>query len=508
MNKITRREFLRGSAAVVAMGAIAPVMSVNAESDEVVELTVHDIYNSTVVDFSLPAITRIQEICGVHLTNTVASSATDDDQAWTLMISSPDSMPDIIVSSSMENMEKLGADGGLLVLNDYLDEYCPNIVAAFEKYPELKSASTACDGNIYEICGMKEMVSSFTYVIRQDWLDAVGAEMPTTVDELHEVLLKFKSEDPNGNGDEIPVISRWQSDFVGHILGLWDSGTGLLVRDGKVEFQPMEENFKVGMANVVQWYAEGLIDPEVFTREDARNVLYGENRGGFTIDWPASTTQYNQSLADTVPGFNNVVMGVPVDQNGNQYMKFKSTPYAGTGISINCKNVEAALTLIDFLYSEEGQILSTYGIEGESYTIEDGEYVFGDVITSDEGGITSGRENFGCIHHLGGIDPVELEYAIVTNEETLEGYELYSENADWYPTDLYNDYNFKYTSDELQEVTLILSSIESYVNEKCQSWILGSSDFEAEYDSFISELSVRSVDRLIELAQAAYDRVQ
>lgn len=482
-------------------------------SKDVVELTVHDIYNGTVVDFSLPVITKIQENVGVHLTNSVASSSTDDDQAWTLMIASPDTMPDIIVSPSMDKMEKLGVDGGLIPLEDYIAKSCPNITAAFEQYPELKAASTASDGHIYEICSMKEMKSSFTYIIRQDWLDTLGLAMPTTVDELHDVLLAFRTQDPNGNGeqDEIPFISRWGVDnqFTNQALGLWNSGTDLMVRDGKVIFDPAEANFKVGMQNLVQWYSEGIIDPEVYTREDARNVLYGENKGGFTLDWPASTTQYNQSLAETVPGFKNVVMGVPKDQNGDQVMKFRSTPTAGVGISANCKNVEAALKLIDYLYSEEGQILSTFGIEGENYTKDGDKYTFMESMTSYEGGITAAREKLaGCINHLGGIDPLELEYAIVTNDETLEGYELYHSNEQWYPEDEYAQYGFKYTADELQEIDNLLPGIKTYVNEKCMSWILGNGNFEDEYDGFIAELKTRGIDRVVEISQAAYDRVK
>lgn len=480
---------------------------------EVVELTVHGIYNGSVTDYTLPVISIIQENVGVHLTNTVASTTTDDDQVWTLMMSSPDTMPDIIVSPSMEKMEKLGADGGLIALEDYLDEYAPNIVAAFEKYPELKSASTASDGHIYEICGMKEMSSSFTYVIRQDWLDALNIEMPDTVNELHDVLYAFATEDPNGNGqkDEIPVYSRWGSDgsFTDQMLGLWDSGVGLMVREGQVVFDPLEDNFKVGMSNLIEWYAEGLIDPEVYTREDARNVLLGENKGGFTIDWPASTTGYNSSLAEQISGFNNVVMGVPADQNGNRYMKYKSVPYAGVGISTNCQNIEAALKLIDYMYSEEGQILLTYGIEGETYTVnEDGTYEFTEEAKNTEGGVTAARDQIGCINWLGGIDPVELELAIATNQETLDGYTMYAEHTEWYPTDQYANYNFKYTAEELQEINNLLPGIKTFVQEKCMSWILGNGNFENEYDSFVEELKSRGIDRVIEISQQAYSRVQ
>ena len=67
------------------------------------------------------------------------------------MISNPDSMPDIVVASDMSRIEKLGLDGGLIPLEDLIEEKCPNIVAAFEAYPVLRTASTASDGHIYQI---------------------------------------------------------------------------------------------------------------------------------------------------------------------------------------------------------------------------------------------------------------------------------------------------------------------------------------------------------------------
>lgn len=347
-----------------------------ADSNVPVALTVHDIYGTDVADFTAPVAVKLQEATNVTLTNTVSSSSTDEEQAWTLMISNPDSMPDIVVASDMSRIEKLGLDGGLIPLEDLIEEKCPNIVAAFEAYPVLRTASTASDGHIYQIAGMKEMSIANTWIIRQDWLDKLGLETPTTTDELYEVLKAFRTEDPNGNGvqDETPLMTRWLSapdNFTEHGLSLFNSSNGLMVRQGKVVFDPMEEDFKVGMKSLIQWYSEGLIAPEVYTRDDARNALYGNNLAGLTFDWSASTTQYNVSLAETIPGFNNVVMAPVQAPNGRTVVDHRSVPFAGAGITQNCANVDAALRLLDYLYSEEGQVLMTYGIEGERYGAEE-----------------------------------------------------------------------------------------------------------------------------------------
>ncbi|MCD8131425.1 MAG: substrate-binding domain-containing protein [Lachnospiraceae bacterium] len=536
--QISRRNFLKASAAGTALVASGTMVgcgdsstsstsestsssdtgssssSDTTVSADPVKLTVHDIYNGEVVDFSKSVITKIQELVGVELTNTVSASSTDDDQAWTLMIASSDNMPDIVVSTDMSKIEQLGFDGGLLPLEDLIEEQCPNIVAAFEKYPELKTASTASDGHIYQIAGMKEMKIANIWIIRKDWLDKLGLSVPTTVDEMEEVLTAFREQDPNENGskDETPFITRWLTapdNFTQHALGMFCSSCGLMVREGVVVYDPLEEDFKTGMEYLIRWYANGLIDPEVYTRDDARNVVYGNNIGGLTYDWTASTTQYNTSLAESIPGFDNEVMAPVTAPNGRAVIHHCSVPYAGPGLSVTCSDVDAALKLIDFLYSEEGQILQTYGLEGETYTIaSDGTYEFTEEMLNTEGGLTTARNNWGCINHLGGVDPVELEYAIATNDATLEGYQLYMDHPEWYPDDEYIGFDFKYTSEESEEVTLLLSSLNDYVSEKCMSWILGNGDFASEYDSFIAELHTRNADRVVEIATGAYARLK
>ena len=50
-----------------------------------------------------------------------------------------------------------------------------------------------------------------------------------------------------------------------------------------------------------------------------------------------------------------------------------------------------------------------------------------------------------------------------------------------------------------------MANIRPYVDEKFQSWMLGTGDFESEYDDFVAELKARGIDRAIEINQIAYD---
>ena len=112
---------------------------------------------------------------------------------------------DAILSSDVAQFKGLFAD-----MSGMIDEYAPNIRKAFDEHPELEYLATSEDGTVYGIPKYQRFWPK-TYIrqmINQEWLDNLGLESPRTFDELYNVLLAFKEQDANGNGDpgdEIPM---------------------------------------------------------------------------------------------------------------------------------------------------------------------------------------------------------------------------------------------------------------------------------------------------------------
>ncbi len=123
----------------------------------------------------------------------------------------------------------------------------------------------------------------------------------------------------------------------------------------------MEENFKTAVKNMAQWYQEGLIDPEIFTRgESSRDTLLGGNLGGFTHDW-VSASSYNDSLKDQIPGFKMVAIAPVADQNGVVKERSFRTPGVGWGISSQCEDPVTVIKFMDYFFTEEGNVLMKCG---------------------------------------------------------------------------------------------------------------------------------------------------
>src|SRR5690606_27116471 len=134
---------------------------------------------------------------------------------FSLMFSSGD-LPDIVetgwlgthVPGGPDNAIK---DGRILRLNELIEEHAPNLTRVLDENPEWRKMITSDEGNIYTfpfLRGGDLLLTVHGLALRQDWLDKLELDMPTTLDEWEEVLTAFKEQDPNGNGeaDEIPFL--------------------------------------------------------------------------------------------------------------------------------------------------------------------------------------------------------------------------------------------------------------------------------------------------------------
>lgn len=107
-------------------------------------------------------------------------------------------------SSYPSDILQMAEDGIIMPLNDLLDQYGQNILEVFPEEQYVKDE----DGNIWNIPTRNcEIGTDALFIIREDWLKNVGKETPNTLDELYDVLVAFRDQDANGNGDptdEIP----------------------------------------------------------------------------------------------------------------------------------------------------------------------------------------------------------------------------------------------------------------------------------------------------------------
>ncbi|NEX46540.1 extracellular solute-binding protein [Pseudotabrizicola algicola] len=455
-----------------------------------------------------------REMTGIHLIDrTSGRNTTNNSEAMNLLLATGN-LPDIVGGNSIQQpVNQYGPEGAFVPLNDLVREHAPNIQAFWDNNPGLMEAISAADGNYYYIPYLPDGKFGRAWYIRQDWLDKLGLEQPQNVDEYYQVLKAFREQDPNGNGrkDEIPYFAR-QWEEVLRLLNLWDARSSgsdtyhdcYVNEDGQVVHPYAQEAYRVGLANIAQWYAEGLIDPEIFTRgASSRDYLLSENLGGSTHDWFASTSGYNIALAEKVPGMNFIPFLPPASANGVRMEEHRRIPIKPDGWAISYANRHPVETVkyFDFFFTPEGRNLANFGVEGKTWDMVDGEPVYKPEVLNSDQPVNSQMYLEGAQIFRGYPQDYRYEWQW-TSEEARAGIELYEAN------DLLIDQflGVAFNKEEQAVYDRYWPTLLTYMLERQQAWILGSGNVEADWDAYIATLDRMGYAQVIEVMNSAHER--
>lgn len=445
------------------------------------------------------------EKTGVELKCNVSKNMTDYEQAFSVMLASNE-LTDVISLPGSE-ADKYGSSGALQPLNELIDKYAPNIKAFLEKNSNLRKEITSMDGKIYYlpfIYDTDAMKVSTVWYIRQDWLDKLGLKKPNNVSELHDVLLAFKENDPNGNGikDEFGFFSRAMDPC--ELLVLWDAKPDYYIEDNVVKYGPAQPEYKEAVKNIAKWYKEGLIDPEIYTRINSRDVALSRNIGGCCLDWAGSTAQYNDTLKDVIPGFELDWMLPPVNSAGKilNYASRDQNYGNGWAISISNKYPEETIKFFDYWFTEEGSILANYGIEGKDYEMVDGQPKFKDELLHADKPLLDILRNSGAqwteMSYVQDFN-YEKQWLPEKAKQAMETYQNQVEFVKRYPS-------INLSEEEKEKINSADTDIKYRLKEVTQQWILGQMDVETTYDSVLKEFKQFGLDEAVKMRQQAYDR--
>jgi putative aldouronate transport system substrate-binding protein len=483
--------------------------SVPTESSVKVEPVTLDLYyfnQAFRILGDFPVFKKAAEATGVSLNN-VAPADGDDKQAWNLLLASGE-LPDII-AHAINDLNGIGVQKALVPLNDLIEQHAPNIKKFLDSNPQVRSGVTASDGNIYVIPFVSDGLAQEGWFIRQDWLDKLSLQVPTTVDEYYSVLKAFREQDPNGNNkkDEVPFFHRNTGYGFASLYPLWDAFHTFFIKDGKIVFGPNEPEYKTALTELAKWYKEGLIDREIFTRGNtARDDLFGTNTGGSVHDWFASTANFNNTMTANTPDFNLQPMAPPTSISGEVFEVTKRNPLTnnrGWSISANAKDQVAIMKYFDYWWTEEGRRLLNFGIEGETYTMVDGKPQFTESVLKEPSVPDNLGKTVGAQINIGGWQDFAYEEQW-TNEIALKGVKMYTDN-NYISTD-YTLPPLSFTMDEDKRIKELVPSIETYVKETTQKWYMGGESVESSFDKYIEQLKKLQLDQVLEIYNAAYQR--
>lgn len=303
--------------------------------------------------------------------------------ASTLLMDTSD-LPDLLEPDAFGIMD-LSQNGTIVPLDEYL-ELMPNIVEAvgIERMAKWREA----DGHIYSIPVITDVPGSRTMMIRKDWLEKLHMSEPSTWDEWVEFWRAVRDNDLNGNGDtsdEIPLMLE-QGDTGERSMWALLNAFGIrcsadcmfcVLEDGTYTMVTEHPRYQDFLVAVAELYAEGLLDTEFETRyESSMFEVMSENQVGSTFTWAEqcriSTERLREDgVADALWMATKPVPG----PEGDQLVPERNAIVSNWTITVAAKErgkVEDIIRFFNWCYSEEGQELYCYGIEGVSYDKKDG----------------------------------------------------------------------------------------------------------------------------------------
>ena len=467
------------------------------------ELTLHMRVGPEAFDFEKQTMFQeVFKITNMKMRGTSSQAATSGQQEFNLMLTNQP-LPDIIHGTKAQ-LNNAGVDGALIPLDDLIEKYAPNISAFLKEVPEAKKASVASDGKLYYIPFYREGLPAAGFYVRKDWLDKLNLEVPKNVDEYYNVLKAFRERDPNGNGikDEVPFFQREKS--INGLLQLWNAQFNWYIdENGQYIHGKLQPEYKTAMINLAKWYAEGLIDKEIYSRgSEARQQLLGDNVGGATHDWFSSTGSFNETLKDKINNFEFLAIPPPADVNGvvKETRGRSSLTGHGWGISVDNKYVVESIKYMDFWFTPQGIRIANFGVEGVDYTLVDGKPVFTDKVLKASGGAPTYLRSIGQAQQ-GGRMYLESELQGMTSY-AREGFNLYLEN-DYVLEQLPQ---FSFTREEERVIKERELAITTYIDEVAQKWLFGIESVEEGFDKYIQQFESMGYKEVQAAYQSAYER--
>jgi len=496
------------AAEATTKAAEATTAAENQEPD-VISMLVPDSADATLTN-DLPIVKAIEEATNVHFDFILGPSATAQYTEKFNTIIASGKLPDLIVYTNGESMMKCAADGLFRPIDDLLEKM-PNLSALMEERPIIKQSITADDGCAYFFPFIGSIKAFLVWMIREDWLENLGLDVPETLDEWYEVMKAFKEQDANGNGDpndEIPYASRqglngavnWMEAF-----GVSQVGSQFFVEDDDTVIYPyLDERAKAGLEFINKLYTEGLIDPEYASLGTDEWVTKTSN-DLVGISWDTTARAYSaSSMVRITTGKEDaryIVVAPPIGPDGDQMTTHQMQVVRGyTAVSANTKVADAIARVVDFMYSQEGFMLNNWGVEGVTYEIgADGEpYYLPEIANDSQGrGILSMLNIYGHREWCYQQD-IRYENALLDAE-----YSAMRDNTEKYIHKILPTLVF--TEDEQERYSELKTDIQTYKDETVHAFIQGRKSFD-EYDEFVETLKSMGVEEMVQIQQDAYNR--
>jgi len=339
----------------------------------------------------------VKDMLNVETEYLWTASSADYDSKVNLAIASND-LPDAM-EVNLAQFHQLVKNDQLADLTDVYNQYASaNVRKMMDSSNGIALEAVTFDGKIMGIPALTVPDDGYQIMwIRKDWLDKLGLEVPTTLDEVEAVAKAFVEQDPGGNGagKTIGIVGpqnggllnanflqptngnfAFDPVFFAHNAypGFWVKGP-----DGKATYGSILPETKAALAKLADWYKKGLIDPEMGVRKDSSQPITAGQAGIYFGEWWNGYWPLPDAVKNN-PAANWQAYAVPLDANG-MWNPHQGTPATSfVVVRKGYEHPEVAMKIVNLFNRDESKMdISIGNINAEVLRLPQAMYDEGEV---------------------------------------------------------------------------------------------------------------------------------
>lgn len=371
------------------------------------------------------------------------------------------------------------------------------------------------DDELYFLTATRPLAYNWVNVVRTDWLEKAGLEMPKSRDEYVDMLRKFK-ELKLGGENTIPQAQSLFNAYFGNYyyrpypLSEEDNAMYSDITVASLTWEPTKEELKY--FNTL--YNEGLISPEWYLDKDQNKMQqdFVSGRAGVYGFYLTQNPPILQTLVENDPSATVAVIPPFTEDGDNALAGRADWPFGMvSGISESCEHPEAVMMYFEWLSQPENLFIMQNGIEGVTYNMEDEVPVLVDNYTGNDRLNYNSNKDMWCLVTEGkdyGSD--EKNLAVQKKTYAPEGYEdLIQQSYDYYQQTKdhkYTDFLFDRSIESLSQYGETLKSKWEVIQVdliNCKP-----EEFEAKYEAACQEYLASGYEQVLDEKAEAYKAMQ
>lgn len=433
-------------------------------------------------------------------------------------------IPDVFYGSQSD-IKTYARDGLFLNLSEYADQM-PTYLGLINAPDRAEdSKNLYLDGNLYSFARLEQyrVGTAPQPMIRMDLLKKNNLPTPATWDELYDTFLKLKELYP----DSYIMATRNGTNYlIGQIAFSLGSGgfEGFSSTEGmyyepeeeKYLYGPIHENFKTALTFLHNMYQDGLLDPDyaVMTRDIAWEKLSSGRLLFYYDNDTFAARTFNPALQQIDPDAYFDMLDPMTNSYGQtRALRYQRDWFADNAvINADVERPEDVVRFFDWMYTDEGAMVTNFGAEGQSYYMENGEPQImeelktkhassSDVLSSIQAEIGVGQFNFTPYINETWFkqtaDPIMVEHGDRIDALTKSGEIYYMKNT----------MALAFTEEEAAQLTTLQTNVMTVFNTEIDKFITGARSLD-EFDAFVQELVAQGAQTIEDVYNKAYQRIQ